>query len=162
MSKPRRCERAIAFARWRKQHHNQVAAAFGALIGEVPQGGTTGTHKSQLLGAEQLRERLLTLQSMVEGATPIRAARQLCLRMNTTSNGRRSEEARVRAYDCTLQALASVIQLRSLAEQQVEHIRVLLQGETLAWRDRIYRKTQSATPDLVEAMVSPRGNLISQ
>jgi energy-coupling factor transporter ATP-binding protein EcfA2 len=154
-----RCERAIAFSRWRLKYHEQVVAAFSAIVGAEQDRTNRMTPEPQRLTSGTLWDLLLTLQRAVEGAAPIRVAKDLCARMVTTVAERRREEARIAAYDVTLRALPPIIRLKTLVEYQVDGLRALLQGKTIAWRDKIYRKTQTSSPDLVDATVTSKGEL---
>jgi hypothetical protein len=72
---------------------------------------------------------------------------------------RRSAQAKIEMCEIAGQALSPIIALRELAEQQVADLRAQLHDKIHSWRDRIYRKTQSHTPDLVSAAATPKGTL---
>jgi hypothetical protein len=154
-----RLRRAIAFARWRREHEKAVVAAFVQIVGRPSGQAPAQTQKAAEYKASTLTSQLEAIQKAVDGVAPITAALSLCQRMKKALESINATEQRIKDYERTATALLSIGRLGTLAEQQVDGLRARLEGTTSAWLKKIYQKTQSAGHDLVGLDVTPKGAL---
>ncbi|WP_372529748.1 hypothetical protein [Hyphomonas atlantica] len=150
-----RLSRAIAFAKWRKDHAESVRTASEVIIGK------RGAHSaSPITSTSSLFDKLAALDAIVANAIPTASALILCDRMSKTLKVRRQKEKRLKEYSLARQGLLEVVTLGSLAEAQVEELRILLQDRATHWRDKIYSNAYSTSGHtLVHSAMDSKGAL---
>ena len=127
-----RIDRAIAFAQWRSSHKESLKQVYGRIVGgETAIDGPVDSNAP-------LTVKLSAVDAAVKNATPINTAIDLCRRMVRELTVRREKEDRIAAYVNVATALADVIDLGELAQQQVEDLRGVLQERAVYWRNRFY------------------------
>lgn len=149
----RRLDRAIRFAQWR--HHNEALARDIVLkiLGRPPKEGESA-EKLTLAG------KLLDLDSTVKAAQPISDALLQCARLKQHLETRRQAELRLAQYAIASAALANLLQLGELADEQVDQLRSVLRKEAAVWRERIYLGAYPDTAhELVDAAMGRKGEL---
>jgi len=135
-----RLSRAVAFARWRHKHVENVKKALEVIVGKK------GTQSALPITADSsLLEKLAALETIVANATPTTTALSLCGRMTAALKIRRAKEKRLTEYNIARQGLLEVVTLGSLAEAQVEELRRLLQDRANHWRGKIYSNAYSTS-----------------
>jgi hypothetical protein len=148
-----RLDRALLFATWRRDNDAAEAAFLVAIIGLMPKAGRETAEGS-------LISHLMSLDVIVKSAAPITAALSACARLKSDLSIRRTAERRLAAYSKASVAIEEVISLGSLAEQQVEQLRLQLQENAATWRRRIYAGAFPSTEhELVETGMTSEGQL---
>lgn len=131
----KRLARARAFSHWRAAHITDVSAAT-KLILHGPEGEV-----GSITELTPIAHKLAALASIVKGVAPLNSALELCQRMKNQLKIRREKETRLELYRRATAALASVIDLGTLAERQVDDLRKALHNRASYWRDRCYRNS---------------------
>ncbi|MDK1494485.1 hypothetical protein QN219_31630 [Sinorhizobium sp. 7-81] len=130
-----RLARARAFAGWRAEHREELSKATQAILqgcaGDPP----------EITDATSITVKLEALASIAKGVAPLNAALEYCNRMEAQLKLRRDKEKRLELYQRGATALSKLIELGSLAEKQVEHLRRLLHRRATYWRDRCYQNS---------------------
>jgi hypothetical protein len=148
-----RLDLAIRFARWR--HANDVLAReiVDRVLGRIPK---TGRPEER----ETLTGQLLSLQETVKAAQPISNALVLCQRLKQHLQERRAAEVRLQEYAVANAALANLMALGELADEQVDQLRGSLSSQAAVWRSRIYLGAYPDTAhELVDAGTGRKGEL---
>ena len=138
-----RLNKAIRFARWRQDNDQLMREVIARVLGSIPK-GEKQPEKSTLIG------RLLELNAIAIAAKPISDALVQCGRLKHQLKARRAAEVRLGQYATASGALAQLLDLGRLADEQVDALRRTLSKEAAAWRSRIYL---GAFPDTAHELV---------
>ena len=149
-----RLERAVAFSRWRRGNKEEVKHAAEVIL------GTTRDVGDSISPTSPLDTKLLALEEIVKGTTPINNATDLCTQMSAALQARRKEERRIIDYDRTIVGLDEVIALGGLAERQVEGLKSVLKDRAIHWRERFYNNAYvNSGHDLIDAEIDSKGTI---
>jgi hypothetical protein len=138
-----RLDRAIRFARWRQANDNLAREILARVIGRLPKPGQTSENVT-------VTGKLLDLQATVKAAKPVSEALIQCDRLRRHLRSRRTAEFQLRDYAVASAALADLIGLGQLADEQVDQLRTTLSKGAAEWRSRIYL---GAFPDTAHELV---------
>lgn len=143
-----RIERAYAFVDWMASHREPMLAA----LRDVRSGPDGETEPNEAIGPK-----LEKLAFIVKGVAPMSAAIDLTGRMSKSliNYGRKLD--RIQACKDTSAALAAIIPIGSLAQAQVEGLRVLLHDRAEFWRDQLYRSATSFAPTPRQTNMDAKG-----
>lgn len=127
----KRLDCAIRFARWRQENDTIVRDIFLRVLGRVPKEDEPGENNT-------LTEKLLDLELIVKASQPVSDALVHCGRLKQHLEVRRAAEQRLSEYSTASSALANLVELGQLADEQVDQLRKTLRTEAADWRSRIY------------------------
>ena len=139
----KRLDCAVRFSRWRR-NNDQLAREIATEVLGRPHKDNEAAEATTLTG------KLLNLQTTVQAAKPISDALVQCHRLTQHLRDRRKAEKRLCEYRIASAALANLVNLGQLADQQVDHLRATLRDEAAAWRNRIYL---GAFPDTAHELI---------
>lgn len=149
----KRLDCAIRFARWRQGNDTLAREIFARVLGRVPKEGEQ-SEKITLTG------KLLDLEATVKAAQPVSNALVQCSRLKERLKARRAAEQRLNEYATASAALANLVGLGQLADEQVDQLRKTLRKDAADWRSRIYL---GAFPDtaheLIDTAMGRKGEL---
>jgi hypothetical protein len=145
---------AIEFARWQHSHREAINAAILRIVTKK------NPCAEPLSNDSPLGVKLVALSDVVTNAAPANTAIGYCERITKAFNNRRGTEARIQAYNATINALKPIIALGELAQKQVEDLRTILQGRAEHWRSRFYNNAyETSGLSLVRTDMDSRGLL---
>jgi len=148
-----RLDLALRFARWRRENDAFVRKIIQNVLGRRPKEGEPAEQVT-LIG------KLLSLEATVVGAEPITKALVRCDRLKNESKRRRAAQKRIAEYEIASVALANLMELGNLADQQVDQLRSTLRGDAANWRSRIYVSSFPSTAhELVDTSMGRKGQL---
>jgi AAA domain len=149
----KRLDRALRFAMWRRENDPFVRGIFESVLGRRPKEGEA-PEQVALVG------KLVSLETTVVGAEPITKALVRCDRLKNEIKRRRGVQKRIAEYEIASAALASLLELGNLADQQVEQLRYTLRIDAAKWRSRIYLSSfPSSAHELVDTSMGRKGEL---
>jgi len=134
---------AIRFARWRQENDTLARGIVAGVLGRVPKEGDP-SEKITLTG------KLLDLQGTVKAAQPVSDSLVQCSRLKEHLTARRAAEKRLGEYATASAALANLVGLGRLADEQVDQLRRTLRKDAADWRSRIYL---GAFPDTAHELI---------
>jgi hypothetical protein len=139
----KRLDCAIRFARWRQNNDTLARDIIARVLGSKPKEGES-SEKVTLTG------KLLDLGATVKAAQPISDALVQCGRLTQHIKSRRAAESRLGKYVTASMALANLVSLGQLADEQVDQLRRTLRKDAADWRSRIYL---GAFPDTAQELI---------
>jgi recombinational DNA repair ATPase RecF len=153
-SELQRLDKAVRFARWRKDNDHSAREVFYKVLGREKKDGEPNDLST-------LRGQLLELGDIVSATRPISDIIALSDKLEQAVRSRRAIEKRLTEYEVTVAALAKIATLGKLAGKEVDRLQKTLKTEAAAWRNRIY---QGAFPDMAHDLDStssgPKGELM--
>jgi hypothetical protein len=138
-----RLDCALRFVRWRQSNDVLAGEIVQKVLGRVPKENEP-KEKTSLIG------KLLDLQATVSAAQPITDAITQCDRLERQMVLRRAAQKRLDDYDRASVALANLMELGRLADEQVNQLRVVLRDKAATWRSNIYL---GAFPDTAHELI---------
>lgn len=139
----KRADCAIRFARWRHSNGALANDILARVLGRMPKAGES-SEKTTLTG------KLLDLEGTVKAAQPVSDALVQCGRLKQHLKSRRAAESRLDEYATGSAALANLVDLGQLADEQVDQLRKTLRKDAADWRSRIYL---GAFPDTAHELI---------
>jgi hypothetical protein len=143
-----RTERALAFVDWMAVHSGDLRSALEKIRnGELPSANNKGDVEQVPTGSvSSLGASLAQLKFIVEGVAPMSAAATLSQRMSSALVSRKRKLDRIQACDYCAKALEAIIPIGTLAQDQVEGLRLQLHDRAEYWRDQIYQNATTFAP----------------
>jgi recombinational DNA repair ATPase RecF len=146
-------DRAIRFARWRKENDTCVGQIL-QLVRDAASPSESGSNRTALSG------KLSRLSEIVQDAKPVSDVLAKLATLKQQIANRRRAEKRLDEYRIAAYALSELMTLGDLAQRQVSQLQVTLRDKASEWRNRIYESAfPSTVHDLASTSTGPKGEL---
>ena len=144
LEKLKRLDRAVRFARWRKDNGSFVGQAFTVIHDAAPANGPQPMRLS-------LSDKLTRLSEIVHDAKPVSDVLSKLGTLVQKIGERRTAETRLSEYQTAADALSELMSLGDLAQRQVDQLQSSLRDKAAEWRNLVY---ESAFPTTVHELES--------
>jgi len=155
----RRINRAIAFARWRKENDALCKEAFKRIIGEYKTEPGVASYKEDEIAELPLLGCLKILDEMVKNSEHISDALNKVKKMKDKLQARRKLEDRLAKYGRASVAIGELLNIRELVEHQVGFLIKTLSSATQKWKKVLYRSAFTDAPKVIKTDVGTDGSL---
>lgn len=145
-----RVVRAHSFAEWRAAHSELLKTFLHA----VRRGEEGAVDADRAIG-----RRLSSLLAIVEGVAPLNTAIEYVRRMESARADHAAKQVRIDACGRAVTALDLLVPLGSLAQTQVETLRIKLHNRSEYWRGVMYRNATGFAPDVTGTGMDAKGVL---
>lgn len=152
-------ERAVAFARWRKENEAKCKEVLTKIIGVVGEDVEKPTRTETDIENLPLRECLVELDGLVRGAEPLTDAVSKVEKMEGRLSNRRKHEDRIALYARAAREIDKLLGLRELVKRQVKLLIGRLSDRTKCWEDYFYKAPFTDAPKVVKTDVESNGSL---